>query len=205
MATISADETYAVMLPPVYTPDAKLVERSRLKTTDPWSEPRVIGSLSAEVGVKSPCLNAEGTMLVFQRKRSAAQYPGKDTEFAFCMRPARGQQWGPPTTLPMAPDPMLTDTLTWPCPSPDALHLAFCHGGTRNAVIMLADRPAHGLQFRNYRTVVVDGQPLTGRAPRYLPAVQSLYFSRDADPNVKDSGIYVVTGVPDPLAGGAAP
>jgi hypothetical protein len=80
--------------------------------------------------------------------------------------------------------------------------LAFCHGGTRNATIMLADRAVHGTPFGNYQTVVVDGQPLTGRAPRYLPVSQTLYLSRDADPAVKDSEIYVVSGVPaSPAAG----
>jgi hypothetical protein len=186
----------------VYAPDAKFEERSRLTTTEPWSPPRPIAALAAEIGVKSPCLNSEGTMLVFQRKRSGGEYPGKDTEFAFCQRSARDQPWGPPVRLPMSLDPTLTDTLSWPCLSPDGLHLAFCHGGTRNATIMLADRAAYGDPFGNYRTVVVDGQPITGRSPRYLRQPKTLYFSRDADPAVKDSGLYVVTGVPSTSASG---
>ncbi|MGE0606831.1 MAG: SUMF1/EgtB/PvdO family nonheme iron enzyme [Pirellulales bacterium] len=199
-AVVTDDEIYAVMLSAAYRPGDKLQESSRKSAADAWDNPQPIVSLSTQNNVKSPWLSGNGLTLVFQRPRTAKTYPGKDTEFVIARRTARDQPWGAPELLPMSVDEALTDSLTWPHLSADGLTLTFCHGGTRYAAVYLARRASQAEPFGDYRPVVIDGQPLTGRCARYEPATDTLYLSHDPDPAIKDSDVYEVASLTTAIA-----
>ena len=110
-------------------------------------------------------------------------------------RASRMAAWGTPELLPMSPDPALDDALTWPQLSFDQRTLCFCVGGTRAPRVFFATRSTSDGPFGNYAPVVVEGQPVTGRAPRWLPGRNELFLSRDPDAAVKDSNLQVIRGV----------
>ncbi|QDU28866.1 Serine/threonine-protein kinase PknB [Anatilimnocola aggregata] len=190
------DETYAVVLPGKYDPASQLYEMSRPTSSDAWSKPRLIDVLATQKGMKSPALSGDGLSLVFQRARTAETYPGKDTEFVICRRTARDKPWSEPQLLPLKTDATLTDALTWPFLSEDGLSLSFCHGGDRNPEVYIAERKTLDEPFGAYRTLNIDGEQLRGRSPRYNPQRGVLVFSRDANPAVKDSDLFIVSGLP---------
>lgn len=141
-------------------------------------------------------MSGDGLRLVFQRARTAATYPGKETEFVISKRTARDKPWSEPQLLPMTAAAALTDALTWPHLSEDGLSLSFCHGGDRSPVVYLADRAAADQPFGNYRTVALNDEPARGRSPRYFPERGGIYLSADDPNNPGDSDLYVVFGLP---------
>ena len=196
----TADETYAVLLPKNYAPGVKLHECMRKTATDAWGPLQPIAAFDASINPKPSWISADGLTIAFQQERTNNTFPGKLTEFVISRRAARDKPWQPPQPLPMSPHAAFTDSLTWPHLSEDELTLAFCHGGLRDPTIYLADRASKDVPFGNYRTVLVDGQPVVGRSPRYQRERNAIYLSRDPDPAVKDMELFVVTNVPRPTA-----
>ncbi|QDU25093.1 Serine/threonine-protein kinase Pkn1 [Anatilimnocola aggregata] len=190
------DDTYAVLLPGKYDPASQLYEMSRPTSSDAWSKPRLIDVLATQKGMKSPALSGDGLSLVFQRARTAESYPGKDTEFVICRRTARDKPWSEPQLVPLKAEATLTEALTWPFLSEDGLSLSFCHGGDRNPEVYIAERKTLEEPFGAYRTLTIDGAQLRGRSPRYNPQRGTLVLSRDTNPAVKDSDLFVAINLP---------
>ena len=167
---------------------AKLHQTRRDRVLSDFAPPTVIEELADQKNAKSPWLSTDGLTLVFQRHDPEGDYPGKaskdnatsQTEFVICDRPSVDSKWSKPRPIPLEDDPLYNDALTWPMLSDDGLTLFFCNGGGRLPEVVYATRehPIHA--FADPRKVMFDGQPLLGRAPRYVPATKELVVGRYA-------------------------
>ena len=181
----------------------QLYQSTRKTTTDSFAAPQKIRSLQGQLAPKSPWLSADGKRLIFQRDDKAGDYAGKDSpeamrhnEFVMCRWESSKSEWSSPVRLPMSDHSLYTDALTWPSLSDDQLTLLFCNGGGRQPEVMYATRSDPLKSFVNPHKVLVDGQPLLGRAPRYHEATGQLIFSRDkAEPGqTQDFDLWVLNG-----------
>jgi serine/threonine protein kinase len=127
-----------------------------------------------------PSLSEDGLTLVFVHGAP------ESIQFVVSTRSDRKSPWSAPQPLPLAPDPTSTGPLTWPFLSNDRLTLWYCHGGTTPPEIRVATRPGLQEAFGNHQLVIVEGEPLIGRSPRYVEATGELFYGVNALWVVKD-------------------
>ena len=65
--------------------------------------------------------------------------------------------------------------------SDDGLVLTFSIGAGRTPKIGYATRTDPNVAFDNPRLVVINGEQLVGRAPKYVKRTQELYYSKPTD------------------------
>jgi hypothetical protein len=185
-AVLSADQRCMVALGGRYRADAGLFQKCRDSDTAAFEPLSLIEELKKQPNPKSPWLTADGLTLIFQRADVAGGYPGSPknasgSEFVICRRTSPNGTWSDPQRLPIQDDALYTAPLTWPMLTEDGLTLFFCIGGTRlSSELAYATRAKVGQPFHNARKILVDGKPLTGRAPRYIGATRELFFDRDS-------------------------
>jgi hypothetical protein len=206
-ATMSGDELYIVGIDGNRF-EPKLHHARRNSVNSDFAPTTVIEELADQANPKSPWLGSNGLNMVFQRKDSVGDYPGKvasddrtsQTEFVVSRRPSLDSKWSEPRRLPLLDDPLYSDALTWPSISEDGLTLFFCNGGGRFPEVMYATRMHRRSAFGSPRKVAIDGKPLLGRAPRYVEATRELFVTRysDVDNQSENWDLWVVKDfVPD--------
>jgi serine/threonine protein kinase len=180
---ISQDERYAIAL------DSKgvLCEGLRSSPSESFDSLTPIREFEGTDTPKSPSLSSDGLTLVFQRTQISSGYPnpkqesGRTPEFVVCKREGLDKSWGKPMKIPMTPNPIYDGSLTWPMMSDDGLVLTFSIGTGRSPKIGYATRTDPNAAFDNPRLVVINGEPLVGRAPKYVKRTQELYYSKPTD------------------------
>jgi serine/threonine protein kinase len=165
--TVTADGRDMICLWEGSLHSAKLSESGAVESQGAIAE---LGHLSVP---KGPALSADGLRLLFAIN-------GKNGPvFATTRRTSRDGVWGPVTPLPTRFGTNETSAIQWPFLSEDGLTLLFCreNGVSRNADILVSSRPSTSDAFTFVRAVLVNGQPIRGRSPRYVPATRELFFA----------------------------
>jgi serine/threonine protein kinase len=164
---VTDDGRYAVTL----IAASKLCFSTRQSVNSPFSAPQIIPELKDELRVKSPWISGNGRVLVYQRGAVGT------TEFAMCARKTSADSWSAPQPLKMEFDSRFVKPLTWPQLGPKGLTMWFCHGGDRESDIVFATRRTVKDAFGKYRFLKIDGNQIQGKAPRFVPATNELFYS----------------------------
>jgi uncharacterized protein (TIGR03067 family) len=183
LLAISQDERYAIAL----DTNGVLCEGLRSAPSESFDSLSPIREFEGTDTPKSPSLSSDGLTLVFQRTQISSGYPnpkqesGRTPEFVICKREGLDKSWGKPMRIPMAPNPIYDGSLTWPMMSDDGLVLTFSIGTGRSPKIGYATRTDPNVAFDNPRLVVINGEQLVGRAPKYVKRTQELYYAKPTD------------------------
>ncbi|MGV3483488.1 MAG: serine/threonine-protein kinase [Planctomycetaceae bacterium] len=147
----------------------QLYQANRLRTADDFPSPRIITALSGQRGAKSPWLSDTGLMLYFQHRANGT---------VASRRASRQSAWSQPGRPPAIDDRFYRGgPRTWLSFSQGGLIVFFCEGGTRDSEVYFATRAIQHQEFGPPQQVLVDGEPLIGRAPRYVAATRELFIS----------------------------
>jgi hypothetical protein len=165
--------------------DNQLCVAKRTSRDQPFSEPQPIEEFRSQRNAKCAAFYADDLAIVFQVNGLP--------KIRCSTRSSREARWSTPTGLPLQPDPR-TMTFSWPGVSSDGLKLWLNVGG-RTQTIILGSRTDLDSRFGNYQVVHFDGQPLIGRAPRYVESTNELFYGARPDEESNDWDLWVIKNV----------
>ena len=170
MATLSPDELEIVCLP---NSGVKVLHSARRNSLDePFTGLRPLIIVNQPTNPKSPSFSESGLQLVVQS--GAPEQNG----FLLSTRTSISSRWSAFRQFGHMHERYFDKPLTWPFLTDNGLRLWYGSGGDRATEIWTGTRGSTDEAFRNIAPVLVDNQPLVGRAPRYLASTDELFYAR---------------------------